>query len=268
MKLNIVNLENREVGKKELPKQFSEPYHPDLIHRAVLILQGNRRQRYGAFSEAGKRPSAKLSRRRRNYKGAYGIGISRVPRKTMSRKGTRFVWQGAFAPMTVGGRRAHPPKPEKIMIKKINKKENRKAIRSAMSATIDRDIVRKRCHILPEKYPFILDDNFENLQKTKQAKSLLDNLGFKVELERVAKAKVRSGVGKLRSRKYKRKTGPLVVVSKDCALLRSLKNIPGVDVVIVNKLNAELLAPGSLPGRLTVFTKPAIERMEKEALFL
>nr|AJS13026.1 50S ribosomal protein L4P, large subunit ribosomal protein L4e [uncultured archaeon] len=268
MKLSIINSENIEVGKRDLPKQFSEPYHPDLIQRAVLVLQNNRRQNYGAFSEAGKRPSARLSRRRRNYKGAYGIGISRVPRKTMSRKGTRFVWQGAFAPMTVGGRRAHPPKPEKIWSRKINKKENRKAIRSAMSATINKELVKNRCHILPEKYPFILDNSAENVKKTKDAKILLEKLGFKIELERVVEKKIRSGVGKLRSRKYRRKTGPLVVVSKDCALLRSLKNIPGVNAVIVNKLNAELLAPGSLPGRLTLFTKPAIERLEKEALFL
>ena len=45
-------------------------------------------------------------------------------------------WVGAFAPGTVGGRRAHPPKSEKIWSKKINKKENAKAIRSAISATL------------------------------------------------------------------------------------------------------------------------------------
>lgn len=263
-----MSLENKEIGKKELPKQFSEPYHPDLIHRAVLALQSNRRQSYGAFPQAGKRHSAKLSRRRRKYKGAYGLGISRVPRKTMSHRGTRFVWTGAFAPMTVGGRRAHPPKPEKVWKKKINKKENRKAIRSAIAATINKELVENRGHILPKNYPFIIDDDVENIKKTKDVKKILESLGFKEELERAAKKKLRAGVGKLRGRKYRKKKGPLIVVSKECSLLRSLKNIPGVDAVIVNKLNAELLAPGSVPGRLTMFTKAAIERMEKEALFL
>lgn len=268
MRLNIVDSENKEVGKKELPKQFKESYHPDLIQRAVMVLQNRRRQNYGAFLHAGKRPSAKLSRRRRNYKGAYGLGISRVPRKTMSSRGTRFNWRGAFAPLTVGGRRAHPPKAEKIWERKINKKENRKAIRSAISATINKELVKKRGHVLPNNYPFIIEEGVENMKKTKEARKILENLGFKQDLERSAKKKIRSGVGKLRSRKYKRKKGLLIVVSKQCSLLKSLKNIPGVDAVVVNKLNAELLAPGSVPGRLTLFTKPAIERLEKEALFL
>jgi large subunit ribosomal protein L4e len=268
MKLDIFDSESKEIGKKELPKQFKEPYHPDLIQRAVLALQSNRRQRYGAFSHAGKRPSAKLSRRRRNYKGAYGLGISRVPRKTMSHRGTRFVWTGAFAPMTVGGRRAHPPKSEKIWKMKINRKENRKAIRSAMAATIDKELVKKRGHALPKNYPFVIESGIENIKKTKQAKKIMQALGFKEEFERSAKRKIRSGVGKLRGRKYKGRKGLLIVVSKQCPLLRSLKNIQGVEAVIVDKLNAELLAPGAVPGRLTVFTKAAMERLEKEALFL
>lgn len=268
MKLNILDLENKEIGKIELPKQFSESYHPDLIHRAVLALQSNRRQSYGAFLEAGKRHSVKLSRRRRNYKGAYGIGISRVPRKTMSHRGSRFIWEGAFAPMTVGGRGAHPPKSEKIWKKKINKKENRKAIRSAISATIDKELVGKRGHFVPQNYPFIIDDKFEGVKKTKDVKDVLEKLGFKEELKRAAEKRIKSGVGKLRSRKYKKRKGPLIVVSRDCSLSKSSKNIPGVEAVVVNKLNAELLAPGSTPGRLTIFTKAAIERMEKEVLFL
>ena len=84
-----------------------------LIKRAVLTLQNNKRQRYGANPEAGKKVSAALSKRRRKYRGSYGHGISRVPRKILSRRGTSMNWQGAFAPGTVGGRRAHPPKAEK-----------------------------------------------------------------------------------------------------------------------------------------------------------
>ena len=45
------------------------------------------------------------------------------------------------------------------------------------------------------------------------------------------------------------------------------KNIPGVDVVEVKSLNAELLAPGAKPGRLTLWSSAAIEVMGKEKLF-
>ncbi len=41
----------------------------------------------------------------------------------------------------------------------------------------------------------------------------------------------------------------------------------GIDVVTVSRLNAELLAPGTHPGRLCIFTKSAIEKIEKENLF-
>jgi len=142
MELKILNKEAKETGKIKLPEQFKEQVRTDLVKRAVLAIQANNRQRYGASPEAGKRASAYVSKRRRNYKTTYGIGQSRTPRKVMSRSGTRFNWVGAFAPQTVGGRRAHPPKASKIWTQKINTLENRKAIRSALSATIIPEIVR------------------------------------------------------------------------------------------------------------------------------
>ena len=158
MKLSIIDKTNAQKGKKELPAQFNEAVRPDIILRAVLSIQSNKRQKYGAFSEAGKRPSAKLSRRRRDYRGSYGIGISRVPRKILSRRGTRMNWAGAFAPGMVGGRRAHPPKADKEWSQKINKKERRKAIRSAMSATMNKELISLRGQLMPENYQFIIDN--------------------------------------------------------------------------------------------------------------
>ena len=92
MKLKIIDHANSEKGSKELPAVFSEEIRPDLIKRAVRSLQSNARQRYGADVLAGKKCSAELSRRRRKYRGSYGHGISRVPRKIISRSGTRFNW--------------------------------------------------------------------------------------------------------------------------------------------------------------------------------
>jgi len=236
--------------------------------RAVLTYQSNRRQRYGAGKEAGKRASATLSKRRRAYRGSYGLGISRVPRKILSRRGTRMNWVGAFIPGTVGGRRAHPPKAEKKWSKKINKKERRKAIRSAISATVSKDIVKNRGHIVPENYPFIIESKIESLDKTKKVIEILELLGLKEELRRTTKKKIRSGKGKIRGRKYIKKIGPLIVVSKEDKLTKASKNIQGVDVIVVKNLNVEALAPGASPGRLTLWTDAAINRLEKENLFL
>ncbi|MBR9692278.1 50S ribosomal protein L4, partial [Candidatus Woesearchaeota archaeon] len=201
MELAILSTKNEEKGKKSLPPQFNEDIRPDLIFRAVMTLQANSRQPYGASPDAGKRSASIVSKRRRKYRGTYGIGQSRTPRKVMSRRGTRMNFVGAFAPQTVGGRRAHPPKAAKIWDKKINKKENKKAISSALAATVDKDIVKKRGHLVPESYPFIIEESFEKLTKTKDIKLALESLGLKDELKRSARKTVRAGKGKARGRK-------------------------------------------------------------------
>ncbi len=268
MKLTIFNTARTEVGKRELPVQFTEPIRTDLIKRAVVTIESNMRQPYGADPMAGKRASAELSRRRHKYRGSYGQGISRVPRKILSRRGTRMNWVGAFAPGTVKGRRAHPPKAEKTWSAKLNRKERRKAIRSAMTATMIREIALQRGHAAPENYPFLLDTKAESIDRTKDVQALLEKLLLGDELERVKEKKVRAGRGKMRGRKYRRKIGPLIVVGDSCNLLRSGKNIAGIDVVRVDRLNAKLLAPGAKAGRLTLFTENAIDMLEKKQLFM
>ncbi len=268
MKVSIKDTTNKETGTVQLPIQFSEEYRPDLIIRSVLSLQANARTPYGAKPDAGKRASAELSRRRRKYRGSYGIGISRVPRKILSRNGTRMNWVGAFAPGTVGGRRAHPPKPTRDWTQKINKTENRKAIRSALAATMNKELVAARGHKVPKDYPFIISDDFEKIEKTKDAIAALTQLELDSELERADQKKVRAGKGTMRGRRYKRRTGPLVVVSKkDLALAKGARNIPGIDIVVVDELNTQILAPGTHAGRITLYTQSAITRLAEEGLF-
>ncbi len=268
MKLDIRNNANLKSGSCDLPVQFSESYHPNLIKRAVHVLWSTARQVYGADPQAGKRHSSKLSKRRRKYRGCYGFGISRVNRKIHSRRGTRFHWVGAFSPQTVGGRRSHAPKAEKIWAKKINKKENRKAIRSAMAATVDKVLVSSRGHKVPEQYPFILSSDFESLKTTKEVIAALKGLGFTDELARSSIKKVRAGKGKMRGRKYKTKKGVLIVVSQEAPLIKAAQNIPGVDVVAVHAINTELLAPGALAGRATLWSKAALTQLTEKKLFM
>lgn len=263
----VFDSEKNKVGEIKLPLQFEEEYRPDLIHRAVLAIQSRKRQNYSASEEAGKRSSGKLSRRRRDYRGSYGFGISRVPRKIMTRRGSRMNWVGSFAPGTVGGRRAHPPKSEKIWWKKINNSERTKAIRSAISATLMKDVVAKRGHLIPDSYPFVLDEKFETISKTKEVIDAFKRLGLEKEMERVEEKKIRAGKGKSRGRKYKKKKGLLIVVSKNNRLIKAATNLPGVDVVEVKSLNAELLAPGAQAGRLTLWTTAAVNLLEKQNLF-
>ena len=265
MKLSILTQDNKNSGSVNLPPQFEETVRPDIIQRAQEALASSQRQPYGASPEAGKRSVSWISKQRRAYKGCYGHGISRVPRKILSRSGTRFNWVGAFAPGCVGGRRAHPPKPWKIWERKINKKENRMAIRSALAATVNKDLVKNRGHALPEAYPFVVSTDFEKITKAKNLLQALTALGLEQELVRCAVKYIRAGKGNGRGRRYKHRKGPLVVISAPAPLQRV--NLPGIDVVRVEELNAHILAPGA-PGRLTLYTEAAIERLRSERWFM
>ncbi|MBS3149423.1 50S ribosomal protein L4 [Candidatus Woesearchaeota archaeon] len=266
MKADILDLNANKIESMELPSQFEEPLRLDLIKKAVLAVQNNKRQPYGAFPEAGKRQAVRISKRRRDYKTSYGHGISRSPRKVTWHRGRQFGWVGAFAPNTVGGRKAHPPKAEKDFSQKLNINERRKAIRSAISASLNKELLQEKGYTA--KAPLILIEDFEKITKTKDIKNLLLKLGLSLELEKSAKKKVKGGSAKIRGRKYRVKKGPLFVVSQDCNLFKAAKNLPGFDISIVSQLNAELLAPGANPGRLILWSNKSIEKMHKEKLFM
>lgn len=261
MKANVYDEKGSKVSSVDLPAVFAESVRDDVISRAVLSIESRSRQKYGASPMAGKQHVTNVSKRRHDYRGCYGHGISRVPRKVLSRSGIRFNWVGALMPGTVGGRRAHPPKASKNWELKINKKEKRLAIRSAIAATIDESYVTARGHKFTD-VSCVLDDACENIEKTKDVFELFNKIGLGAEMERVSKKKIRAGVGTMRGRKYKTKVGPLVVVSKVCPLVKSAANVSGVDVIDVTRLNAKTLAPGAQPGRLTIWTKDALKKLE------
>jgi large subunit ribosomal protein L4e len=264
MKLDVYSKDGSKKGQVDVPSHLTGNYRPDLIKRAFLALRSILRQPYGAKVGAGMRASAELSRRRRDYRGSYGHGISRVPRKILSRRGTRMTWVAAVAPGTVGGRRAHAPKADKIFEEKINRKERRLALQSAIAASLDRSIVEVRGHKVPENYPFAITQDFESIDKTKDALLALKTLGFESELERAYQKTIRAGRGTMRGRIYKGKKSLLIVVSDNCSLKDALSNVPGIDVARYDELNAVLLAPGSHAGRAVLFTETALSKMNEK----
>ena len=263
---NVYSIDGKKTGTVKLPEQFSEDLRTDLIKRAVLAIQNNERQAYGADPRAGMKTAAENRGRRKSY----GAWINRAMHRTVRIR----VGQGSLTgrarivPHAVKGRKAHPPKAEKNWTDKINDKERKLAIRSAISATAVKDIVTKRGHKTEtvQEFPIIIEDTLQTLKKTKDVTQALKKLGLETELERCSQKKVRAGKGTMRGRKYKTKTGPLVVVSK--LEVDAYSNIAGVVCVDVNSLNAELLAPGTHAGRLTVWTKSAIDALEKNNLYM
>lgn len=246
----VFNLEGKAVGKIDLPPVFATPLRPDVIKRAVLALQSSRIQPQGRDPMAGKKTTAESR--------GTGSGIARIPRRKTG------AGRAAFAPGTVGGRQAHPPLSEKKILKKISKKERKLALFSAIAATASKELVARRGHNIEDvpQIPLIVTSELEELKKSKEVEETLIRLGVLSELFRVKDSrKVRAGKGKSRGRKMKQASGPLIVVAENKGIAEAARNIPGVDVVVVSSLNAEMLAPGTHPGRLTMWTSSAIERL-------
>lgn len=246
--------------KIDLPDVFEEEIRPDLINRACVSLRSKRYQPKGVSKLAGLQTTAAYIGRRGAYRSSIGIGRARLPRVKLP-KGRRG--EVRRVPQARKGRRAHPPKPEKILFEKINKKERRKAIRSAIAATASINFVKKRGHDVSKKeLPIVVDNAFESLKKTKEVKEVLKKLNLEKELEKGAKKIIRSGRGKTRGRKYRKKRRILLVVAEDKGLVKAARSIAGVDVSLAKNLNAELLAPGGVPGRLAIYSEAGVNALK------
>ncbi|MFB6145063.1 MAG: 50S ribosomal protein L4 [Candidatus Nanohaloarchaea archaeon] len=250
----------------DLPVQFDERVRPDIIKRAFLSIQSKKRQPYGSDPEAGNRHVTYWKKRNNAYRSQKGKGMSRTPRKIMLRRGMQLYGEGAESPNTRGGRRAHGPKAEKDFSEEVNDKERRKAIRSALAASTDTELVSGK-HEYDGDLP-LTTEGIDSVEKTSELKEALEDLGLEDELERVSQKSVRAGRGANRGRKYRRKVGPLVVVAEDNGVLQAASNLPGIDVSRVDQLNAEKLAPGAHAGRLIVWDEKALEKLEDEELYI
>lgn len=247
-KVNLYSLDGTVKEKIDLPKIFDTPYRPDIIKKSFEVIHSNQRQPYGSDPLAGTRHAVASVGK--------GRGMSRVPRLTQGQA-------AALAPNVVSGRRAHPPKVERDWKEKMNKKENKLARNSALAATAVKEIVLKRGHRFDEKVtlPIVIDDDFENLKKTKEVIEVLEKIGIGSDVLRSADGKhVRAGKGKMRGRRY-RVPKSLLIVSVKEGLVKSSENLSGVDITKPQQLNIELLAPGGIAGRLTIFTKSALTKL-------
>lgn len=252
MESTIYTSEGKVKGKVELPKVFETKVRTDIV--AKYFETDKFIQPYAAKERAGLRQSASgtISHKRHDWKGHYGRGIARLPRKTMSRRGTQFNWVGANVPGTRGGRKAHPPKGVGKE-KKINKKEIELAFNSAFAATAQERFIIERYATL-EKFnqaPVIIEALPE---KTKILKETLKSI-FKENINLVLKSKtIRAGKGKLRGRKYKSNAGLLIITSTE-----ENKKLKGFDIKSTGELTISDLYP---LGRLTVYTQKALEELK------
>ncbi len=254
MKAKLFDKTGKEKGTVDLPNNFESRIREDILSKVFESQKGIYAQAYGAMEGAGAQYSASgiSKKKRHDWKATYGKGISRVPRKVMSRHGASFNWIGATISSTRGGRRPHAPRSKKNLIKKVNKKELSLAFDSALAGTVNVKFLEKKYGKKVES-GFVFNDAILTV-KTKDFIIVMKKV-FGDAFYTVLKHKtIRAGTGKMRGRKYKSNAGLLFVIGNEETMKRK-----GIEVVNVNNLTIKDLSPNGEPGRLVCYTEKAIK---------
>ncbi|MFA5108417.1 MAG: 50S ribosomal protein L4 [Candidatus Micrarchaeia archaeon] len=261
-KANLYSSDGKKSGEVQLPSFFSESVNPVLIARAAISDQTHFYQPKSPDPLAGIKTSAKYRGRKDDFGSLKNHGQAMLPREVLANGRAGRVRR---IPSSVKGRRAHPPKIEKKLIEKVNKKEYLKALHSAMAATAISDFVSKRGHKVPSdiSLPIVLDEKAELISKSKDALKMLLAIGIGADLARGQKAKKRSGVGSRKGGKRRPKSLLVIVENMKSPIAKAARNLPGVDVRTACCVSVIDLAPGTVAGRLTAYTKSALVALEK-----
>ncbi len=254
MKAALLDIQGKKKADIQLPAFFDMPIREDLVMKYVEAMRVG--QPYGLNPKAGRRHVASgiISHKRHDWKGQYGKGISRVPRKIMMRRGMHFTWVGAENSGARGGRRPHGPKPY-FGEKKINKKEAQLAFQSAFAATAQAAYLEQRyasVKKVPMALPLIVDSL--DKKKTKELLAFITTVTGSLAPIAIREARVRAGKGKSRGRKYKVNAGLLLVTGKD----EDIK-FTGIQVRTVEDVVIADLYP---LGRLVMYTQKALEELK------
>jgi large subunit ribosomal protein L4e len=245
MKATVYSIEGKALKQIDLPGVFESPQREDLVKRAVLSEESMTYQPKGNFRLAGLLTSARYRGRKEDYGSGKNKGIPHLPHEVLPGGQLGKVKR---VPHAVKGRRAHPPKPQKKIVEFINKKEHLRALASALSYSANRDAVVKRSNAeIGVAFPIVLENNFENIKKTKDVLKVLEAL----KLDKML----------YKSKKNGTKSALIVVASGQ--LIKAAANLPGVDVVKASDLQVRDLAPGTHPGRLTLFSENSLPEIVK-----
>jgi len=111
--------------------------------------------------------------------------------------------------------------------------------------------------------PLIVSSAVEATTKTAAAVAMLKKLGAYADVEKVQGSRtMRAGKGKMRNRRFVQRRGPLIVYGTDSGLTRAFRNIPGVELADVSRLNLLQLAPGGHVGRFCIWTEGAVAKLD------
>lgn len=251
----------QEKDKVVLPKVFNAPIRSDLVNFIHTQVRCNKRQAHGVARNAGVQVSA--------LSWGTGRAVARIPR--VKGGGTHRSGQAAYGNMCRGGHSFNPLVTYRKWHRKVNLKQKRFAVASALAASACPALVMARGHKIDNvpQFPLIIDQEcqvMKSVNKTKSAVSVLKAIGAYDDVIRSKESKhIRPGKGKMRNRRYLMKKGPLVIHASDSEsdFVRAFRNVPGLDLMHVNRMNILKLAPGGHLGRFIVWTADAIEQLRK-----
>lgn len=255
MRAPVYDTSGTSVDDTDLPIVFETPIRRDIIHKAYVNLDSH------GYQPQGRHPTAGMDVVARSNDPPTGRGVSRIA-KMLGGGGGRQGQAGGVASVR-GGRQAHPPRSNKVIWKRLNKKENKLALCSAIAYTADIDAVRQRGHNTGSKIscPLILHNDIEKVSETKKVIEILKALDLFGDVERLQSRRKRTGKSALRGRGKKVGKSILFVVSNDMPLKKACGSIAGIDVVLAKNLSVLDLAPGADPARLTIYTQNALEEL-------
>jgi len=213
-----------------LPAVMTAPLRPDIVQFVHTNINKNNRQAYAVSIHAGKQVSA----------ASWGTGraVARIPR--VGGGGTSRSGQGAFGNMCRGGRMFAPTKTWRKWTRKVNTTQKRFAVASALAASAIPSLVMARGHSIDNvvEVPLVMENAIESAKKTSQAKEILAAVGAYDDVEKAAASKkIRAGKGKARNRRYVMRRGPLIIYSKNDGIEQAFRNLPGVELCCVDRLN-------------------------------
>jgi large subunit ribosomal protein L4e len=253
---NVGDIKEEKGAKTQLalPAVLLAPIRPDIVRFVHTNMAKNRRQAYAVSEKAGHQHSAE----------SWGTGraVARVPR--VSGGGTSRAGQGAFANMCRKGRMYAPTKVWRKWHRKINQNQKRFAVASALAASAVPALVMARGHKIDNvaEVPLVVDSSVESITKTKAAIKALEKIGAYADVEKAKNSrKIRRGVGKMRNRRHVSRRGPLVVYAADQGVTKAFRNLPGVELANVERLNLLQLAPGGHLGRFIIWTRGAFDKL-------
>ena len=253
--VTVFSLTGPKSGETTLPEVMTAPLRPDIVQFVHTNLNKNARQAYGVNIYAGKKVVAT----------SWGTGraVARIPR--VGGGGTSRSGQGAYGNMCRGGRMYNPTKTWRKWHYKVNLTQKRYAVASAIAASAVPALVMARGHVIDEvpEIPLVLENAVEKVQKTSTAKDVLAAVGAFADVEKVVDSKkIRAGKGKMRNRRYVMRRGPLVIYAQNDGIEQAFRNLPGVELCCVDRLNLLQLAPGGHMGRFCLWSQAALEKLD------